>query len=386
MSLTVPQQIKQLIENKKNILITMRKNATGDAIASALALYLFLKKQDKNIDLVVDDFVLPQKMSFLKHSDEFKGQFSHLQKFIITVDVKNNGVEELSYDLKEEKLRIYVTPKQGFLNKDHIRTAQSDFKYELIFVLDSPDLESLGKIYDNNTELFYKTTVINIDHSPANEHYGQINVNELTVPSTAEVIFDILKKIGQELIDADVATALLAGMISATRSFKSDNVKPHTLATASTLMGLGGDREKVVTNLYKTRSVKALKLWGQALTQMQNDTKIKMVWSTITRDDFVRNDATETDLKDIIDELISNSPDAKITLLLHEHPDNPVIQTIHGMLHLEDKNLDGKKLLAGYDPQGTKHDVSFSLVGKTLKMAEQEIVGYLRKKLEEKTV
>src|SRR3989339_2130044 len=170
------EQLKKLLEDKKNVLIVFGKDGKGDAIGSALALGGFLEKQGKLVDIVSDDFILPKQIKFLKSSEKIQNGFSHLQKFIITIDTEKTGLQELSYDLKEEKLRVFITPKQGFLTREDIRTAQSDFKYDTIFVLDTSDLEALGKTYDSNTELFYKKPVINVDHNSANGRFGQINL------------------------------------------------------------------------------------------------------------------------------------------------------------------------------------------------------------------
>src|SRR3989344_1261007 len=379
MSLTIPQQIDQLIKNKKHILITFRQDGTGDAIASAVALLLFLKKLGKTTDVICHNFRLPEQFRFLPESDKILAAPSHLQKFILTVDVKEAGVQELSYDLQAEKLRIFITPKQGVLTSAAVHTARTAFKYDLIFVLDTEDLNSLGEFYNQNTELFYKTPIINLDHRPGNEHFGQVNLLDLAVVSTAEVVFDLLRQLGEEYIDASVATALLTGLIARTRSFKSDNIKPHTLATAAKLMILGADREKIVTHLFRTRSVAALKLWGQALTHLQHDSKIGLIWSTITRDDFVRCGATEADLKDIIDELISNSPAAKLTLLLHEHIETP--QTIHGLFRAHTATADAKLLLQPFTAEGNKQEASFKVFGKGLKTVEDEVVKHLQNSL-----
>lgn len=373
------QQIQKLLEERKNLLIVFPKHVTGDAVASALALALFLEKQNKKIDIVCDFFQLPHTLKFLAQTDKIQSKFSNLQKFTISVDVQKTGVQELSYDLKDNKLNIHVTTKQGLLTHNELKTSQSDFKYDAIFTVNTPDLESLGGIYSNNTNLFFKTPIINIDHQITNEHFGQINIVDSTKSSTAEILFEILNHIKEENIDETIATALLTGIISQTKSFKTDAIKPHTLATAGKLISMGADREKIINNLYRTRTIPMLKLWGVALIHMQNDKNLKLVWSTITREDFVRCGAKETDLKDIIDELINNSPEAKIILLLHEHFDNQ--QTvIHGLLHTN-QNYDAKHLLVEYNPTGTKNEVSFIVTGKNLKQTEEETIQLLKERL-----
>ncbi|HYE59609.1 MAG TPA: DHH family phosphoesterase [Candidatus Kapabacteria bacterium] len=380
MSLTVPQQVKQLIDQKKHILITFRADGFGDAIGSALAFFLFLAKLGKRADIVVDGFELPQGYRFLKGADTIAPHFSHLQKFIISVDVKDAGVQELSYDIADQKLRIFVTPKHGALTRDHVRTAQSDFKYDLIITVDTRDLSSLKSLYSNNTDLFYKTPMINIDHESGNEHFGQVNVVDLTATSTAEVVYDLLKKIGEEYIDADIATAILTGMIASTRSFRGDNVKPQTLAIAGHLVAQGANRDYIVHNLYRTRTLSTLKLWGNALAHLESDKTIGLVWTSMTREDFVRAGASENELQDIIDELISNSPEAKMTLLLHEHVTPEKETQIHCILHAE-KGNDALLLLSPFQPTGTKKRASCLVTGKTLKQVEELIRSHIQKAL-----
>lgn len=382
------QQIQKLLEERKNLLIVFPKHVTGDAVASALALALFLEKSfdsaqgkqnNKKVDIVCENFQLPHTLKFLAQTDKIQNKFSNLQKFTISLDVQKTGVQELSYDLKDNKLNIHVTTKQGLLTNNEIKTSQSDFKYDAIFTINTPDLESLGGVYTNNTNLFFKTPIINIDHQIVNEHFGQINIIDSTKSSTAEILFEILTQLKEENIDNNISTALLTGIISQTRSFKADAIKPHTLATAGKLISLGADREKIISNLYRTRTIPMLKLWGYALTHMQSDKNLKLVWSTITRDDFIRCGAKEIDLKDIVDELINNSPEAKIILLLHEHLDNQ--QTaIHGLLHTN-QNYNAKHLLVEYNPTGTKNEASFIITGKTLKQTEEEIIQLLKERL-----
>ena len=317
MARTVPEQIQQLIDSHRHILIVLPKTGGGDAIGSSIALALWLEKLQKQVEIASDEFVLPRNYRFLKRANTIVPQLSQAQKFILSVDVREHGLESLTYDVKDEILRIFVTPKTGVLTRDLVRTSQSDFVYDLIITVGTTDLKSLGKIYSKNTELFFKTPVINLDHHAQNEHFGQINAVTITATTVSEVVFALLQTLDAALIDKDIATALLTGIIAQTRSFKNDATKPEAMMCASTLIGLGANRDAIVQALFRTRTIATLKLWGYALRHLQSDPAIGLVWTTITRDDFSRSGAQEPDLSDIIDELISNSPEAKIILLLH---------------------------------------------------------------------
>jgi len=368
------EQIKQLIENKKNILIVFGEPTNGDAIGSAVALALFLEKMGKRIDIISDDFNLPNNFKFLNKAKEIKSGFDFLQKFVISVDINKTGLQELSYDVKDNKLRIFITHKQSFLNRENIRTAQSDFKYDLIFVVDTPDLESLGNIYDNNTELFYQKPIINIDHKSSNENFGQINLIDITHTSTAESIYHLIKEIGPEQINQEIATSLLTGIISKTRSFKSQNIKPQTLNTASELINLGAERERIVQNLYRTKTIATLKLWGSVLSHLQNDNNLNLAWSVITRDDFIRSNSTPEDLSNIIEELLSNSPQIKLLVLLYEKNEQ-----IHVILDTN-KEYNALELLRPFGQvNGDKQQARTILENTNLKQAEEKIIETIKK-------
>ncbi len=380
MALNETEQINKLLEGKKDILITFHKEGKGDAIASSIALALYLEKLGKRVDIVCDSFDLPQNLKFLKKVETIKTTFSHLQKFIITVDVDKTGLNELSYDLKDDKLRLFITPKQGFLSRDNIRTAQSDFKYDLIFVLDTQELEGLGGLYDNNTELFFNKPIINIDYHSTNEYFGQVNLVENTATSTGEVLYNLLNDIGQEHISDTVATSLLTAIIANTKSFKTQNIKPHTLYLASKLMILGADRDHIVQNLYRTRSLSTLKLWGQMLSHIQQDNSIGLVWTTITRDDFVRSGAQAQELYDIVDELIHNSPEAKLILLFHEQSSIDEHTSRIRVILDTDKGYDAVALLKPFGLViGGKKQATTIVANKSLKEVEEEIVKHIKK-------
>jgi len=378
MALSTIEQIHQLVNEKKHILVTFQKNGGSDAIASAVALVAFLTALGKRVDIVVDEFSLPEKLSFLKIARTFQNKFSHLQKFILSVNVTDTGLEELSYDVKEGTLRIYITPKHGSLSQEQVTTAQTDFTYDLIITVDTPDLTSLGKIYTDNTGLFFSVPIINIDHHTSNEQYGQINLIDYTLATCAEVLYDMFHTLGEEHMTKEVATALLTAMIDTTRSFTTEHVKPNTLRTASKLMTLGADRQYIINNLYRTKTIGSLKLWGQALSNLERHSAINLVATRITRDAFQQTGASESSLYDIVDELISNSPEAKLILLTHEHPGSE--DAIHCILYGA-RGINARELLKSFNASGDDMKASIVMKGKTLREVEEKVIQEITYKL-----
>lgn len=67
--------------------------------------------------------------------------------------------------------------------------------------------------------------------------------------AVAEILYDIISTIPENKIDEDMATCLLTGLITATKSFKTPNITPHTLNIASELITLGGCCEEIINSL-----------------------------------------------------------------------------------------------------------------------------------------
>jgi len=381
--LTQEQQIFEQIKKASNILITFKKAWSVDAVASALALFLFLRKLDKQVEVAAEEYNLSKAFSFLRGYTEIKYQLDNLRRFIISLDVTNTKVSQIKYQQEKNKLNFIISPKDGWFTESDISSGASGFKYDLIIAVDTTDLESLGKIYDNDTEFFYQTPIINIDHISSNEAFGQINYIELTAVSTTEIIFSLFESYSRDLIDENIATCLLAGMIAETKSFKTNNVTPRALLIASQLMTLGGRREEIVNHLYRSKSLNVLKLWGRVLARLRSSLENKLVWSTITTADFQKTASSEKDLIDVIDELIISLPQAKITAIIYEsetsaNPEQP--NKTSSLLLYAIKNIDAMSLLKEFNPAGTK-SLAKAIINAPIEQAEKIVIAALEDKL-----
>ena len=375
MALTEIQQLQKIIDSSSYCLVTFHSAYDIDSITSALAIGSYLTSKHKQVDMVCPNFTSQKNLRFLNGIDEIKRDISNSQKFTIKVDLSHAKLDTLSYDIKDNWLSIHLNPDRGTITKNELRTSQSSFKYDLIISINTPDLESLGDNFINNTDLFYRLPIINIDHNIANEHYGQINMVETESTSSSEIIYKILKQIDAGNIKDTLATYLLAGIISKTKNFKSGNITPYTLSIASELMNLGGDRDTIIKHLFYHRSIPSLKIWGKALSHLQNDPSIGLIWTSITRDDLVRSGASGEDVSEVIYEMLVNSPEAEIIVLLHEKIDSNII---HGLILTTTTNA--LTLAAEFNPQGNKRKAIIQVHDKTLKEVEEELIQNIQKK------
>ncbi len=349
--LNLEEQIFKQIADSQNPLIVLPAERSGGSLATGLAFYLFLKKLNKKIKIVADSGLTPnfgRQWSFLPAYNEIGEELKNLRKFVISVDISQSKVSQIKYTIEKNKLNFIVSPESGWLNPQDVSSFPSEFKYDLIIVLGAIDLEALGKIYDNNIEFFYKTTIINIDHHPGNEEFGQINFIDLNVVSTAEIIYYLCKNYQTELIDEDIATCLLAGIIADSKNFKTNNLTPRTLLATSQLIDLNGRREEIVNHLYRSRSFEALKLWGKLLNNLKTESAGKLVWSKLSPEDFQTTNSSETELAEIIDELILNLNETFLLTIVYQiDPKGPKQLIIHAL-----KNINALKIGEPWQARG----------------------------------
>lgn len=367
------EQVKEHIKKAQNILICLPKGPTTDAIASSLALFSALEKMDKKVKVVCNEFILPPNHQFLPKSKDILSDLTSLRKFIISINIQDAKVEELSYDIQDDNLNIFIAPKTGTIREKDVKFSSSEFEYDLIFILDAADLESLGALYDDNTEFFYHTPIVNIDHSPQNEYFGQIDLVELTATSTSEIIFDLIKTLGEELVDEYIATSLLTGIISKTKSFQSTAVTPKSLAIASHLISSGARRDEIVQHLYQTKSLSTLRVWGRALARLKSDKETGIVWSLLTKEDFEKAGIEgDSDIPGVIDELIINTPEAEVVMVLYE-----IGGKVVGIINTP-QAMDAMQMLKNFSPEGTKDFTRITIADKSLVEAERDVLAAIK--------
>src|SRR3989338_6379550 len=380
MAFTVPEQVSAAVQRSRHLLITCPKVLPLDALASALALGVVLRQQGKIVDVVADDYVRPP-YDFLPTLDVAK-EVSSLQQFVIKVKLNEAKLEQFSYDLKGKELDIYCTTRGGTLKAEDVSAETGGFRYAFIITVGAPDLASMGVVFSHHREFFERTPTINIDHHAANEHYGQINAVDLTAAATAEVVYDLLPALRPSAPNAvtftpdkSVATALLAGMIAATHSFRSNAVTAKTLRTASALVTAGANRESIIRSLYQSHSIAALKLWGRTLTRLRSDVSDKLVWAPVPESDFLEANATADDLPGLTDALLSTLPAAEVVVLLaQEGPDITIRVTSL-------RNLSALQLTRQFSVQGDRQVATWRIRGKNLPDAEREVIAAVKENL-----
>ena len=318
MAFTNDEQAIAFISRAKQILILTRMNPTLDSISSALVLGMILKKMNKAFDIVAPGFRADQYPSFLPKLPILEVPRA-MRAFHITLDISKTPLSELMYDVKNGELVMTIIPKSGEWQSSDVKTTERRDRYELILTVDGPEKERLGDFFVKHRNLLYRTNSINFDHSTENEHWGQINLVDLHAVSTTEVLYHVFFSRDSSMLDADIATALLAGMISNTKSFRTKNVTPKTLEISSQLLEHGAKREEIVKGLWRVQNIPGLKLWGRILSRLEHDADSQLVWSHLTEQDFIETGARTDSLNILVEDVLAYAPEAKVIVFFVPH-------------------------------------------------------------------
>ena len=313
-------EAENLLSEKQKILIVPHANVDPDGLSSALACYQLFSSIGKECTVLCPD-TFPESLEFLPGYEKLSQKLDTAQDFVVTLNCsKGVEVDKLRYTIEDQSVNIIVTPKNGVLTKKDVVFKEGPLPYDLVIVVDSADLSLLGSLYLEHKEFFGKVPIINVDHHISNSAFGQVQLVSSTSASTTEVLFDWWKNIFEwkEKITPDIATLLLTGLITDTRSFQNPNTTPHSLEVAAELLEYGARQQEIIKFIYKTKPLSTLKIWGRALNGMQVNTKDRIVWSTISKEDLAEMEASSKETHGIIDELLTTIPDADVYILFTE--------------------------------------------------------------------
>ncbi|MFZ2299788.1 MAG: hypothetical protein WAW00_01465 [Candidatus Moraniibacteriota bacterium] len=375
MSLTSVQQFQELLKKTAAPLILVPSYPSRDAVASAFALALFLKGSGKVATLAGEHIDTDKEMlAFLVQPEHVLSAIAGARDFVLAFNTSRNKILSVRTEKGDEEVRVYLTPENGSIDPRDFSFIPAQFKFDLVIVVGSPDKEHLGKIYEDNPDIFYEIPIINIDNHPENELFGQVNLVDITASSNAEILAEALEKAAPTLITDAISEALLTGIVSATDSFQKRNTTPKALKLASRLMDKGADQQKIVRSLYKTQPLHLLKLWGRVMAQVKWDENLKLIWAFVTIEDLVQARARVEDLPQVLEKIKSNYSSAHLFMIL-----SPEISgVVRGIVKAH--SAEALTFVAERFKEGVVHGdmVSFVIPAVSLDEAERVILGRLQ--------
>ena len=234
-------RVVEELRDQDRFLLTTHEGPDGDALGSLLAVHNMLRQMGKDsvMFLAAKEFPLPVEYRFLPLEEVFHEPPADLiDRVLVFLDCGN--IDRMPVD---------------FLQRDGAR-------------------------------------LVNIDHHHDNTRFGTVNLVDTEASCTAEIVFEISKRLGAE-ITPEIASALYVGLVTDTGKFMYENTRAASHRMAAELIEAGVDVHDTYRRLYERVPEEKLRLIARALENVErfDDNRISVTY--ISLDDYEATGAAE---------------------------------------------------------------------------------------------
>lgn len=257
-------ELKNLLPNAKNILITVPAGANIDKLAASLALFLILEQAGKQVSVACDDTTIVAQ-SHLFGIDHIQKSIPQTEGGNLTLTLEgvasadNNvpALEKLDWYAQGGNLNLvfHVLPGQTF-QPAKISPRYQGGGFDTVFVIGAATLNSLGNVYNQNQQVFSGTHLVNISQDPGNAGFGQTNILDTQSSSLSEIMVNLISDLGFNL-DKDVASNLLAGIFDATTNLTDQRTAAETYMVVANCLRAGGKKPEVAMGSAQMQQINA---------------------------------------------------------------------------------------------------------------------------------
>ncbi len=238
-------QLTDRLKTANNILVTVSRNPSVDQLAACIGLTLVLNKQGKHAAAVFSGKV-PSTLEFLKPEETLERNTDSLRDFIIALD--KNKADKLRYKVEDDVVRIFITPYKTSINQNDLDFSQGDFNVDVVVALGVKQQEDLDEAIIAHGRILHDATVASINIDTGGD-LGTINWQAPQASSLSELVTHLAQQLGENLLDEQIATALLTGVVAETDRFSNDKTSPQTMSAGAALMSAGANQQLVASKL-----------------------------------------------------------------------------------------------------------------------------------------
>ncbi|NUN70518.1 MAG: bifunctional oligoribonuclease/PAP phosphatase NrnA [Bacteroidetes bacterium] len=266
-------RLHSIFSDHRRFVITSHVNPDADAIGSEVALALYLKGKGKEVR-IINQSITPDHLLFLTE--------------LFPVHTYNSDMDR------------------------HILDA------DCFCVVDT----NSPKRFSAMAATVARSTAVKvcIDHHLEQEPFADLYVIDTDVPATSELLYRIFAAGTPSLITTPVATALYAGIMTDTGSFKFPKTDAETHLITAELLKRGADPYAVYQQIYESGEINKLHLLGKALERIEVHHRGRVATMTIPRSVFTETNTGEADV-DNLTQYVLSIRNVVVGLVFIEQPD-----------------------------------------------------------------
>jgi hypothetical protein len=240
------QQVLEQITSAKHILVTVSSNPTVDELAASIGLTLAINKMDKHATTVFSG-VVPSTIEFLQPEKTIETTTDSLRDFIIALD--KSKADKLRYKVEDDVVRIFITPYRTTITDKDLEFSQGDFNVDLVIALGVTKRQDLDRAITAHGRILHDAIIVALTEREMVSELGSINWQDNQASSLCEMVASIITELQPQVLDGQMATAFLTGIIAETDRFKNEKTTPLALSLSSQLMTSGANQQLIAEKL-----------------------------------------------------------------------------------------------------------------------------------------
>lgn len=246
MDQTAKQQAVESIKQATNVLVTVSANPSVDQLSAALGLTLMLSKLEKHATAVFSGQV-PEAIKFLEPDKTLENNVDSLRDFIIALDKEK--ADKLRYKVEDDVVRIFITPYRTKISKEDFHFSQGDFNVDVVVALGVEEREELDNAIKAHGRILHDSTVVTINTGTTKSKLGATNWSDEAASSLCEMLVSVSESFGSGLLDQQISTAYLTGIVAATERFSNNRTSPKVMTMSAQLMAAGANQQLIANEL-----------------------------------------------------------------------------------------------------------------------------------------
>lgn len=240
------QDIVERLKKANNVLVTVSKDPSVDQLAACIGLTIALNKLDKHATAVFSGEV-PSTIEFLQPEQTLEKNTDSLRDFIISLD--KSKADKLRYKVEDRVVRIFITPYKTSITDSDLEFSQGDFNVDVVLAIGVHQQTDLDHAITAHGRIMHDATVITVNNQSGAD-LGSINWFNASASSLSEMATSLTNRFNTpELLDQQIATAFLTGIVAETERFSNDKTSANTMNASAALMAAGANQQLVALKL-----------------------------------------------------------------------------------------------------------------------------------------
>ncbi len=168
--------------------------------------------------------------------------------------------------------------------------------FDAVIAVDCADFFRIGSVADVFSE---QAHILNIDHHPTNDRFGQTHLIKDDAAATAEILYDLIQTMKLEL-DQDVAECIYTGLLTDTGGFRYASTSPKVMRIASELLTYGVKGNQLAEHLLEKLSYSHIQLLKQCLATLSFSEDRQISWMSVTQQIAETTGASNEDFEGLV--------------------------------------------------------------------------------------